>query len=222
MSNKCNFPCMKQLTEYIRDNNTEKYNKLEKEIMKKYNVKSVYDFNKTLKKIGKKINPHVKYSNIRSRRFMEQYIPCLKGPMLFVGWKKYNAFYKQICPMVSLEYMPMEDYPPNIVADMTNDNLNIKKKFNTVILNGIIGFGVNSDSKVDKCLQNCRNLLNKDGVLFLGWNIRENLDTKLYPTKKIMKFLEPYFKKIDLIYNIDEDVKSHRYITAVRRETIKR
>jgi hypothetical protein len=44
MSNKCNFPCMKQLTEYIRDNNTEKYNKLEKEIMKKYNVKSVYDF----------------------------------------------------------------------------------------------------------------------------------------------------------------------------------
>ena len=74
MSNKCNFPCMKQLTEYIRDNNTEKYNKLEKEIMKKYNVKSVYDFNKTLKKIGKKMNPPVKFSNIPSRRFMEQYI----------------------------------------------------------------------------------------------------------------------------------------------------
>ena len=52
MSNKCNFPCMKQLTEYIRDNNTEKYNKLEKEIMKKYNVKSVYDFNKTLNNLN--------------------------------------------------------------------------------------------------------------------------------------------------------------------------
>ena len=58
--------------------------------------------------------------------------------------------------------------------------------------------------------------------MFKQFHSRENLDTKLYPTKKIMKFLEPYFKKIDLIYNIDEDVKSHRYITAVRRETIKR
>jgi hypothetical protein len=49
--------------------------------------------------------------------------------------------------------------------------------FNTIILNGVFGFGLNSVQDQNAALQACHRLLTRDGWLILGWNTDRCVDS---------------------------------------------
>ena len=54
--------------------------------------------------------------------------------------------------------------------------------FDTIILNGVFGFGLNSERDQDAALRACRLLLANDGWLVLGWNTDRSVDPSELPT----------------------------------------
>jgi hypothetical protein len=54
--------------------------------------------------------------------------------------------------------------------------------FDTIILNGVFGFGLNSERDQDAALGACRLLLARDGWLVLGWNTDRSVDPSELPT----------------------------------------
>jgi len=165
------------------------------------------------------------YSSIPSRRFMDDIFPCLKGPILFVGYDPYyTRHYQVMCDITTVDIDP--NSKADIIVDITAPDVGkiIGKKFNTIVMNGVVGWGVNTNELIDKAFENVSKLLRKDGELLLGWNlvVRQEFDPnatkdRRYSKNRVINLLKPYFKDIRIIYDTDEDNWLHKYLLAVRR-----
>jgi len=189
-------------------------------LAKSGNLETLRDtaFKRMMKKHG------VKYSDIPTRFYLEKMLPCFKEPVLFLGWAVYTAQYAKIIPMISVDYNPVTK--PDIVADVTNKNLLTKladyrrehgmrfRKFNTIVVNGVIGWGVNEDPAIDRCLKNCSDLLKANGKLLIGWNTKKTEgSSRVIKPDEMSKILKRNkFRNIEFLEDTPEDPEwQHKY-----------
>ena len=193
--------------------------------------KGVTEINKNLQfkrqiqqDIANKLGIH--YSNIPSRRIFDDIWPCFKGPVLFIGWDpRYTSHYRVMCDTTVIDISPA--VKPQLVVDITSDNaVDIiaaagTKKFATVVMNGVVGWGVNDNSQIKKALINVSKLLKRNGELFLGWNAivkkewSEGDKDLRYSETRIKKLLRPHFKNIKLVLGKNDlDEWHQRYLIA--------
>ena len=208
---ECNIPCIfgknkKQLIKIAQENKFKIDDKLE---LSEYKHQLLLKFANKVK---------FTYSDIDSRKYLEEIIPCFPEPMLFLGWAKYTKDYAKICKMVSVDYN--KGVKPDIVADITTDRFvtEVKKKhkaYKSLIINGVIGWGVNEPDDIHKALFNCKKVMAPGGYMLMGWNAMpfegEDANTTInIPMMK--KYLKKYFKDIKIIYNKKDDEWNHKYI----------
>lgn len=162
-------------------------------------------------------------STIPSRRAFDYLIPCFPGPVLFIGWApSYTAHYTQMCAMTTVDYNPATK--PDIVADVTDRRLpgRIGKTYKSVIMNGVISWGVNTPAQIDAALRNCAALLRKGGIVFIGWNkVVRAADSEMardarYATADILKAMSSYFADVRHVYGAS-DYWKQQYAVGVKK-----
>jgi hypothetical protein len=203
---ECNIPCIngknkKQLIKIANDNKFKINEKLEL---------SDYRYNLLLKFANK---VKFAYSDIDSRKYLEEIIPCFPEPMLFLGWAKYTKEYGKICKMISVDIKTK--VKPDIIADITTDNFVKKVKeqhnnYKSLIINGVIGWGVNEPEQIHKALNNCKKVMSPGGYMLMGWNAMpfegESDDTTI-TIQMMKKYLNKYFKDVKLIKSFQDEWK---------------
>jgi hypothetical protein len=97
--------------------------------------------------------------------------------VLFVGCAAYTQQYKEI--FQGKEYWTIDPkrvkkkYASewHIVDSITNVETYITKDyFDVIIMNGVIGFGLNSIGDIEQAINACYAILASRGILLLGWN----------------------------------------------------
>jgi hypothetical protein len=81
---------------------------------------------------------------------------------------------------------------PDIVADITTDEFVKKcdKKFNMVLLHGVIGFGLDSIANIKLAIENLHKVMNDGGKIIIVWPKETILP------KKILQMLSGKFKSV--------------------------
>jgi hypothetical protein len=114
------------------------------------------------------------------------------GKVLFIGCRKYTKHYPARFSAHGLECWTIDIDPiaarwgapgRHVVGDILDEPDHWPaSSFNTIILNGVFGFGLDSEGDQDAALRACRLLLAKDGWLVLGWNADRCVDPSELPT----------------------------------------
>jgi hypothetical protein len=132
----------------------------------------------------------------KDRSFLErQLIPAVGrrgGKALFIGCHKYTKHYPALLLAQGVECWTI-DIDPTVARwgapgrHVIGDNQAAPdhwppSSFDTIILNGVFGFGLNSVRDQDAALRACRQLLANDGRLVLGWNTDRCVDPSELPT----------------------------------------
>jgi hypothetical protein len=102
------------------------------------------------------------------------------GKLLFVGCRRYTKNYPALfgahgadCWTIDVDLSVARWGAPeqHVVGDIL-DALDYwsPATFDTIVLNGVFGFGLNAMRDQDAALRVCRHLLTADGRLILGWN----------------------------------------------------
>jgi len=114
------------------------------------------------------------------------------GKVLFIGCRKYTKHCPRLLAARGLECWTIDIDPiaarwgapeRHVIGDILDEpNHWPASSFDTIILNGVFGFGLNSERDQDAALRACRLLLAKDGWLVLGWNTDRSVDPSELPT----------------------------------------
>jgi len=114
------------------------------------------------------------------------------GKVLFIGCRKYTKHYPRLLAARGLECWTIDIDPiaarwgaseRHVIGDILDEPDHWSaSSFDTIILNGVFGFGLNSERDQDAALRACRLLLAKDGWLVLGWNTDRSVDPSELPT----------------------------------------
>jgi hypothetical protein len=121
--------------------------------------------------------------------------------ILFVGCSAYTQWYEQI--FSAKEYWTIDSKSikrkfgsrRHIVDSVTNiENHFGQNYFDLIIMNGVIGFGLNQVDDIETALTSCYQCLNTAGVLVLGWNDdRKHMPIDLMAIQALQKWHEYYF-----------------------------
>jgi hypothetical protein len=126
----------------------------------------------------------------RDRKYLDhQLIPAVGrrgGRTLFVGCRKYTKHYPALlaahgvdCWTIDIDPIAARWGAPerHVIGDIqdASDHWH-PSSFNTVILNGVFGFGLDSVQSQNTALGACRFLLTEGGCLILGWNTDRCID----------------------------------------------
>jgi hypothetical protein len=114
-----------------------------------------------------------------SRSYLERvWLPRLgaEPPVLDVGKADYTAHYAKLAG--TSRYVTVDIDPgssPDIVADATSPEFVAQARkrhaeYGSILFNGVLGFGVNTEAGARLCLRHFRELLRPGGLLFIGWN----------------------------------------------------
>jgi hypothetical protein len=120
----------------------------------------------------------------RDRAYLDrQLIPAVRrrgGKALFIGCRKYTRHYPALLAAHGVECWTIDIDPTvahwgapgrHVIGDILDaPDYWPASAFDSIILNGVFGFGLNSVSNQDAALRVCHHLLTKDGWLILGWN----------------------------------------------------
>lgn len=116
---------------------------------------------------------------------------CKYGPILFIGTSWYTDHYKAIVgnktTFVTLDVQERKN--PDIVGDITDENIIFKVNklsihFSTIILNGVIGYGINNGDQLNQAIENMKKIVGKNGRILFGWNLYA------CPKKKLLTFIK--------------------------------
>jgi SAM-dependent methyltransferase len=123
-----------------------------------------------------------KYSD---RRYMsEEIIPVLAASnvrrLLFVGCKEYTARYGKRLTRAGVDYWTTDIDPAaaiwgerdhHIVCDIAKiDQVCPAESFDAVLLNGVLGDGIDEESVMNRALTAIARILRPNGILLIGWN----------------------------------------------------
>jgi hypothetical protein len=114
------------------------------------------------------------------------------GKTLFVGCRKYTKHYPAMlaahgseCWTIDIDPIAARWGAPgrHLIGDIQDAAIHwLPSSFNTIILNGVFGFGLDNVRDQNAALRACRLLLKKDGWLILGWNTNRCVDPLELPT----------------------------------------
>jgi SAM-dependent methyltransferase len=132
----------------------------------------------------------------KDRRHLDrELIPAIGrrgGKVLFIGCRKYTKHYPTLFAARGLECWTIDIDPiaarwgapeRHVIGDILDEPDHWSaSSFDTIVLNGVFGFGLNSERDQDAALRACRLLLANDGWLVLGWNTDRSVDPSELPT----------------------------------------
>jgi SAM-dependent methyltransferase len=138
------------------------------------------------------------------RRYMTQHIlPALVSAkvqrVLFVGCKAYTARYGKRLTRGGVEYWTTDINPAaaiwgeknhHIVCDIAKiDDVCPAESFGAVLLNGVIGDGVDDESEMNRTVTAIARILRPNGILLIGWD-----SLKKHPDPMEIQAVTTYFR----------------------------
>jgi hypothetical protein len=124
-------------------------------------------------------------ASFSDRRYMTRHIlPALASAkvrrVLFVGCKAYTARYGRRLTRAGIEYWTTDINPAaaiwgeqdhHIVSDIAQiDKICPAELFDVVLLNGVIGDGVDDESQINQTVTAIARILRPNGLLLIGWD----------------------------------------------------
>jgi hypothetical protein len=104
--------------------------------------------------------------------------------VLFVGCKAYTARYGRQLSPAGIEYWTTDINPAaaiwgeqgrHVVSDITEiDHVCPAESFDAVLLNGVIGDGVDDESQMNGAVTAIAGILRPNGILLIGWDSLKN------------------------------------------------
>jgi SAM-dependent methyltransferase len=131
------------------------------------------------------------YLELPDRKYMEETIlPAFAGlnpeRVLFVGTTQYTTHYEKYFKVSTCEYWTMDINPQmeifgakgrHIIGSVIDaDHYFSPDFFDIVILNGVLGWGVDEIRDQDRTLEAIRKILKEGGILLLGWDTDRIID----------------------------------------------
>jgi SAM-dependent methyltransferase len=128
-------------------------------------------------------------SSFSDRRYMTQHIlPALASSkvqrVLFVGCKAYTARYGRQLTRAGIEYWTTDINPAaviwgeqghHVVCDIAKiDDACPAESFDAVLLNGVIGDGVDDENEMNRAVTAIARILRPNGILLIGWDSLKN------------------------------------------------
>ncbi len=118
---------------------------------------------------------------LADRTFLEEtifpWLGATQKTILFVGTRLYTAHYPRLLPQ--LDFHTIDIDPKNrifgtsgkhLTGDVTRLGDYYPPAFDAVVLNGVIGWGLDDKRDVDAALRQIAGVLKPGGPLILGWN----------------------------------------------------
>jgi SAM-dependent methyltransferase len=120
--------------------------------------------------------------------------------VLFVGCKEYTARYGKKLTRAGIDYWTTDIDPAaaiwgekdhHIVCNIAKiDDTCSEEWFDAVLLNGVLGHGVDEQSEMDRAVEAIARILRPNGILLIGWN-----SEKKHPDPMELKAVATYFRR---------------------------
>lgn len=139
--------------------------------------------------------------------------------VLFVGCAAYTRRYKDV--FGTKEYWTIDPKrvkrkygsQRHIVDSIAHiDRHVVKNYFDLIIMNGVIGFGLNARRDIERAIEACFEVLASQGILLVGWNDtagRAPVDIRAIPA--IGQFCEYYFEPLQACHYRTTGWQQHTY-----------
>lgn len=139
------------------------------------------------------------------RRYMtKKILPALAlskpQRVLFVGCKEYTARYSKRLIRAGIDYWTTDIDPSaalwgekghHIVCDVAKiDQVCLAESFDAVLLNGVIGTGVDEESEMNRTITAIARILRPNGILLIGWD-----SLKKHPDPTEIEAVTTYFRR---------------------------
>jgi len=139
--------------------------------------------------------------------------------ILFVGCSAYTQRYEQIFPTREYWTIDSKDIKRKYGSSrhIVDSIVNLEKYFGNnyfdlIIMNGVIGFGLDQALDIERALEACFQGLDAEGVLVLGWNDdRKRMPIKFEAIQALKKFREHYFVPLQACHVRTEGVHRHMF-----------
>ena len=139
--------------------------------------------------------------------------------VLFVGCSAYTQRYKEF--FMTKEYWTIDPKhvkrkygsERHIVDSITNIEKHVVKNyFDVVIMNGVIGFGLNRIADIEQAIAACYAILAHDGILLVGWNdTARRTPIDIRGIQALSKFREYHFEPLQTSHYRTEVSRRHTY-----------
>jgi hypothetical protein len=139
--------------------------------------------------------------------------------VLFVGCSAYTQRYKDF--FSAKEYWTIDPKlvkrkfgsERHIVDSITNIGKHVVNNyFHIVIMNGVIGFGLNHIGDIEQAIDACYAVLASDGILLVGWNdTAQRAPIDIRAIQAIGQFSEYYFEPLQACHYRTEGWEHHSY-----------
>jgi hypothetical protein len=145
--------------------------------------------------------------------------------ILFVGCSAYTQGYKVL--FHGKEYWTIDPKlvkrkygsEHHIVDSVTNvGRYVVKNYFDIIIMNGVIGFGLNGVCDIERAIDACYDALASGGILLVGWNdTAQRTPIDIRQMRTLIKFREFYFEPLQACHYRAQGSHRHTY-SFYRRE----
>jgi hypothetical protein len=139
--------------------------------------------------------------------------------VLFVGCSAYTQWYK--------EFFRDKDYwtidpkrvkrkygaAQHITDSITNiEKYVVKNYFDVIIMNGVIGFGLNRLGDIEQAIDACNAALAREGILLVGWNdTARRTPIDIRAIRALSQFREYHFAPLQTCHYRTEGAQRHTY-----------
>jgi hypothetical protein len=139
--------------------------------------------------------------------------------ILFVGCSAYTQWYEGL--FKAKEYWTIDPKKAkrkygserHIVDSITNVGKYVAEEyFDVIIMNGVIGFGLNRVSAIEQAVDASYDVLAGQGILLVGWNdMRRRTPMDLRVIRSLSKFREYYFEPLQTCHFRAEGTHRHTF-----------
>jgi hypothetical protein len=139
--------------------------------------------------------------------------------VLFVGCSAYTQRYKEF--FRAKEYWTIDPKhvkrkygsERHIVDTITNVGRYIVKQYlDVIIMNGVIGFGLNRVGDIEQAIDACYEVLASEGILLVGWNdTARRTPIDIRAIRALSKFREHHFEPLQACHYRTEGIQRHTY-----------
>jgi hypothetical protein len=139
--------------------------------------------------------------------------------VLFVGCAAYTQRYQEL--FRTQEYWTIDPKrgkrkygsERHIVDSITNIEQHVVKNyFDVVIMNGVIGFGLNRIGAIEQAIDACYEVLASAGILLVGWNdVARRTPIDIRSLRAINKFAEYHFEPLHAYHYRTEGWQGHTF-----------
>ena len=139
--------------------------------------------------------------------------------VLFVGCAAYTQGYQEL--FRNQEYWTIDPKrakqkygsKKHIVDSITNIEQHVVKNyFDVVVMNGVIGFGLNRIGDIERAIDACYEVLASSGILIIGWNdVARRTPIDIRSIRAISRFSESHFEPLHTCHYRTEGWQGHTF-----------